>query len=157
VGDLLARAAPDGIDVYFDDVGGDHLEAALGASRDFGRVICCGAISTYNDAEPRPGPANMRPVVSKRLRLRGFIVSDHGALTGEFRRVVGGWLAAGEIRADETVVDGIDHAVDAFLGLFRGDNVGKMVVRLEAPLRATEGPWAATSPVVEDAGIVDSV
>jgi hypothetical protein len=130
VAELLAGAAPDGIDVYFDNVGGAHLEAAIGAMRDFGRVICCGAISTYNDLEPTPGPANMRFLVSKRLRMRGFIVSDHGALAGEFWRVVGGWLQTGEIRSEETVVDGIDHAVDAFLGLFRGDNVGKMVVRL---------------------------
>jgi NADPH-dependent curcumin reductase CurA len=131
VAELLAAAAPDGIDVYYDNVGGEHLEAAIGSLRDFGRVICCGAISAYNDVAPPPGPANLGLVASKRLTLRGFSGSDHGALAGEFRRVVSSWLAAGEIRADETVVDGIDHAVDAFLGLFRGDNLGKMVVRLD--------------------------
>jgi len=130
VAELLSRAAPEGIDVYFDNVGGEHLEAAIGAMRDFGRIICCGAISTYNDVDAAPGPANLRFLVSKRLRLRGFIVSDHGALAGEFRRRAAEWLAAGEVRLDETVVDGIEHAVDAFLGLFRGDNLGKMVVRL---------------------------
>jgi NADPH-dependent curcumin reductase CurA len=127
---LLAQAAPDGIDVYFDNVGGDHLEAAIGALRQHGRVAACGAISQYNATEPPPGPRNLALVVGKRLTIRGFIVSDHNALMPQFTAEVGGWLREGRIRFQETVVDGIDHAVDAFLGLLSGENTGKMVVRL---------------------------
>ncbi|GAA0351872.1 NADP-dependent oxidoreductase [Actinoallomurus spadix] len=127
---LLAEAAPDGIDVYFDNVGGDHLEAAIEAFNDHGRAAICGAISQYNATEPQATPRNLALVIGKRLTLRGFIVSDHSARFGDFVREVGGWLAEGRIEFDETVFEGLDHAVDAFLAMLRGRNTGKMIVRL---------------------------
>jgi NADPH-dependent curcumin reductase CurA len=123
-------ALADGIDVYFDNVGGEQLEAALGALRPFGRVIACGAISGYNDERPQPGPRNLGLVVTKRLRLQGFIVRDHSDRFGEFAREVGPWLRDGKIAYRETIVDGIENVPAAFAGLFRGDNVGKMLVRV---------------------------
>ena len=127
----LREAAPDGIDVYFDNVGADHLDAALVALNNHGRVAMCGSVSEYNAAEPSPGPRNLAQVVKKRLSLRGFIVLDHFDRFPDMVRDVSGWLANGELVADETIVDGgLDRAVDAFLGLLRGENTGKMVVRL---------------------------
>jgi NADPH-dependent curcumin reductase CurA len=132
-GDLrggLADAAPDGIDLYFDNVGGDHLVAALYALNVEGRVALCGAISTMEDASSAPGIHHLIQAVLKRLTLRGFIVRDHEDLRPEFEHQVAGWLRSGELVAKQTVVDGIDHSVDAFLGLLSGANVGKMLVRL---------------------------
>ncbi|MFC6285341.1 NADP-dependent oxidoreductase [Nocardioides sp. GCM10027113] len=130
VREQLAEAAPDGIDVYFDNVGGDHLEAALGALRLNGRVAICGAISVYNDTEPAPGPRNLARLIQTRGRMEGFLVGDHYDLASEYARQAAGWLADGSLRDRETVVDGLENAVDAFLGLLRGDNTGKMVVSL---------------------------
>src|SRR4051812_10597983 len=130
VADLLAEAAPEGIDVYFDNVGGDHLEAAIGAMRPYGRAALCGAISMYNATEPPPGPHNMMQIVGKRLTLRGYIISDHFDRMGDFAREVGGWLRDGRIHFRETVVEGLDQAPRAFIGLLRGENTGKMVVKL---------------------------
>lgn len=127
---LLSQAAPNGIDVYFDNVGGDQLEAALFALRDFGRVAMCGAISMYNATSPPPGLRNVALAVPKRLSLRGYIVSDHFDRFPDFIREVGGWVAEGKLRYRETVVDGIERAPDAFIALLRGENTGKMVVRL---------------------------
>jgi NADPH-dependent curcumin reductase CurA len=127
----LAAAAPDGIDVYFDNVGGEHLEAAIGALRDFGRVAMCGAISAYNAEEPPPGPRNLTQVVRRRLTLRGFIVSDHESRRPAFLADMTRWLAERRVSNVVTVVEGgVDAAFGAFLGLLRGDNVGKMLVRL---------------------------
>jgi NADPH-dependent curcumin reductase CurA len=126
----LSAAAPDGIDVYFDNVGGEHLEAAIAVLNVHGRAAICGMISQYNNTEPQPGPRNMALIVGKRLRLQGFLVSDHNALIPEFSREVGGWLADGKLVVRETVVDGLEKAPDAFIGLLRGDNTGKMVVRI---------------------------
>lgn len=126
----LRTAAPDGIDVYFDNVGGDHLEAAIGSLRRGGRVAFCGAIAQYNDTEPGRGPANYRQVLTSRLTIRGFIVSDHEDLRPEFEREMSAWVADGKIRFSETTVEGLDNAVDAFIGLFHGANTGKMIVRL---------------------------
>jgi len=130
VHEQLKNAAPEGIDVYFDNVGGDHLEAAIDSFNLYGRVAVCGAISMYNATEPVPGPRNLGQVVAKRLTIRGFLVFDHFDRRAEFAREVGGWLRDGSIVYDETVVEGIDNAVDAFLGMLRGDNIGKMVVKL---------------------------
>ena len=125
----LAAAAPDGIDVYFDNVGGEHLEAAIEVFNRGGRAALCGAISVYNATEPPPGPRNLFQLVGKGLTLQGFIVSwyaaEHGAA---FAEEVGGWLRSGELSYDETVVQGLDRTVDAFLGMLRGENTGKMVV-----------------------------
>jgi NADPH-dependent curcumin reductase CurA len=126
----LAELAPDGIDIYFDNVGGDHLEAAIGALRTHGRVVACGSISRYNDAEAAPGPRNMFLVVTKRLRLQGFIISDHFDRFGEFAREATEWVRDGRLQYRETVVDGIENAPKAFLGLLRGDNIGKMLVKV---------------------------
>ena len=126
----LATAAPEGIDVYFDNVGGDHLEAAISALRPRGRVAICGMISVYNATEPAPGPRNMAMIIGKRLTLRGFIVFDHEDLRPAFEAEVGQWLAEGKIVWRETVVDGIDNAVNGFRDLLAGANTGKMLIRL---------------------------
>jgi NADPH-dependent curcumin reductase CurA len=131
VAQLLGDAAPEGIDVYFDNVGGEHLEAALGALHVHGRAALCGSISSYNATEPPPGPRGFGgTMVAKRLRLEGFLVGDHTDLRPEFRETVEGWLRSGELVARETVRHGLDGAVQAFLDLLRGANTGKMVVRL---------------------------
>jgi NADPH-dependent curcumin reductase CurA len=130
VRDQLKLAAPNGIDVYFDNVGGDHLEAAINRLNPFGRVALCGAIGQYNDPSLAKGPANLTLAIGKRLTLRGFLVGDHGDRTPDFVKDMGAWLRAGQIRIDETVVDGIERAPEAFLGVLRGDNIGKMVVRV---------------------------
>jgi hypothetical protein len=126
----LNREAPDGIDVYFDNVGGVTLEAALSALRLHGRIAACGGISGYNAETPGPGPSNLFNVIAKRLTMRGFIVSDWLDRRAEFEREVGAYLKAGKMKNQETVVKGIDQAAAAFTGLFRGQNVGKMVVEL---------------------------
>jgi NADPH-dependent curcumin reductase CurA len=128
--EALAELAPDGIDIYFDNVGGDHLEAAIGALRAHGRVVACGSISRYNDAEPSPGPRNMFLVVTKRLRIEGFIIRDHYDRFGEFVTEASEWVRDGRLRYRETVVDGIENAPKAFLGLLRGENIGKMLVKV---------------------------
>ena len=132
-GDLLGHlreAAPEGLDVYFDNVGGDHLEAAIFHMRPFGRLALCGAISQYNATEPVPGPVNLAMAIGLGLTLRGFIVSHFDHLSDEFRRDMEGWIASGQIQYRETVYDGIDNAADAFIGLFTGQNTGKMIVNL---------------------------
>ena len=126
----LREAAPDGIDVYFDNVGGEHLEAAIGSLRLRGRVAVCGMISVYNDTEPTPGPRNLSRLIQTRGRIEGFLVGDHDDLAGEYAARAAGWLADGTLSLRETSVDGIENAVDAFLGVLRGENTGKMVVRL---------------------------
>jgi hypothetical protein len=133
VGSILEQLnveAPDGIDVYFDNVGGEALEAALSALRVHGRIIACGGISGYNDEKPRPGPSNLFNITTKRLTVKGLMVFDWLDRQAEFEREVGGYFKTGKVKHKETVVKGIDHAVGAFLGLFRGQNVGKMVVEL---------------------------
>ena len=131
VAESLRSPAPDGIDVYFDNVGGEHLEAAIGSLRTHGRVAMCGAISTYNATDAPPGPRNMSLCVGKRLTLRGFIVRDHAERRPEFVREVGAWLQADRIKAPETIVEGgIEHAPQAFIDLLHGANIGKMLVRL---------------------------
>ena len=126
----LKLEAPDGIDVYFDNVGGDTLEAALSALRVNGRIIACGGIAAYNDEKPQPGPSNLFNMITKRLTMKGFIVRDRLDRQGEFEKEVGGYFRAGKLKNKETVVEGIAQAVGAFIGLFEGKNVGKMVVKL---------------------------
>ncbi len=128
--DQLNQAAPDGIDVYFDNVGGKTLEAALSALRVHGRIISCGGISGYNAENPQPGPSNLFNMTTKRLTMKGLLVRDWLARQAEFEAEVGNYFEAGKLKNKETVVEGIDQAVDAFLGLFEGKNVGKMVVKL---------------------------
>ncbi|MBT2383597.1 NADP-dependent oxidoreductase [Streptomyces sp. ISL-11] len=130
VTEQLREAAPDGIDVYFDNVGGDHLEAAIDSLKLHGRVTVCGMIAQYNATEPTPAPRNLTSVIGKRLRIQGMLVADHRHLQQQFVGEVGAWVRSGELKYRETVVKGIDHAVDAFLGLLRGENTGKMIVSL---------------------------
>ncbi len=126
----LGQACPDGIDVYFENVGGPQLEAALGRMRDFGRVVVCGMIDQYNATSPPPGPRTIINVIPRRLRIQGFIVTDHFDLMPQFIGDMGGWIGEGRMKWKETVVEGIENAPTAFLGLFSGDNIGKMLVRL---------------------------
>jgi NADPH-dependent curcumin reductase CurA len=128
----LAEAAPDGIDVYFDNVGGEHLEAAIGAFNNHGRAALCGAISGYNSAEPPAGPRNMSMLTTKGLMLKGFTIGNYLEHSPAFAAEVGPLVASGDIAYDETVVDGIENALEAFGALMRGDNLGKMVVRIGA-------------------------
>jgi NADPH-dependent curcumin reductase CurA len=132
-GDLsaaLAAAAPEGIDVYFENVGGDHLQAALNSMNPYGRIAACGMIASYNNAQPAPGPNNLMLIVGKKIRINGFIVSDHADWREAFLADMVPWIQQGKIKSQETVVEGIDNAVYAFLALFSGDNFGKMVVKL---------------------------
>ena len=132
-GDLsaaLMQAAPEGIDVYFENVGGDHLQAALNAMNPYGRIAACGMIASYNSAEPAPGPNNLMLIVGKKIRINGFIVSDHTDWRDAFLGDMIPWIQQGKIKSQETVVEGLDQAVSAFLALFSGNNFGKMVVKL---------------------------
>jgi hypothetical protein len=126
----LARAAPKGIDLYFDNVGGDHLEAAMSAARLNARMVLCGMISQYNEAQAALHWSSMMLIIGKRLRLQGFIVSDHMADTPDFLRDMAGWVQQGLIQWRETIDEGIDRAPGAFLKLFTGENIGKMLVKL---------------------------
>ncbi|MER7770402.1 NADP-dependent oxidoreductase [Kitasatospora sp. NPDC096140] len=129
--DQLRAAAPDGIDVYFDNVGGEHLEAAIEVMNLHGRIAVCGMISQYNATEPTPAPRNLAQIIAKRFRMEGLLVGDHYDLQPQFVEEVSAWVRSGELKYRETVTEGIDSTVDAFLGLLRGANTGKMVVRLD--------------------------
>lgn len=132
-GNLLAavrEAAPKGIDVYFDNVGGEHLEVALELARPFARLVECGMIANYNATEPTPGPRNIMYVVGKSIRMQGFIVTQFASLQPQFQAEMSGWIQQGRIRWEETVFEGIGKAPDAFIGLFSGSNTGKMLVKL---------------------------
>lgn len=126
----ILAGAPEGIDVYFENVGGAHLEAALNAARLFARFAICGMISMYNATEPPPGPRNLFQLIGKNIRMEGFIVSHHADLAPKFIEDLAGWVREGKVRWKETVVEGIERAPDAFLGLFSGENIGKMLVKL---------------------------
>ncbi len=126
----LKVEAPDGIDVYFDNVGGEALEAALSTLRMHGRIIACGGISGYNQEKPSPGPSNLFNMTAKRLTMKGMIVRDWLDHQGIFEKEVGGYFRTGKLKNKETVVEGIDQAAGGFIGLFSGKNVGKMVVKL---------------------------
>jgi len=130
VREALAEAAPDGIDVYFDNVGGDHLEAAIGAMRTHGRIVACGSVSRYNDTAATSGPRNMFLCVTRRLLLQGYIISDHYDRFSEFHERAAGWVRDGTLRYRETVVEGIENASRAFIGLLQGENIGKMLVKV---------------------------
>lgn len=126
----LGDLCPDGVDVYFENVGGAHLQAALAQMNNHGRIVACGMISQYNSTNPAVGPSNLMSIVGKRIKMQGFIVSDYMARVGEFYTDMGQWVADGQIRWEETIVDGIENAPEAFIGLFSGENMGKMLVRL---------------------------
>lgn len=126
----LNRVAPDGVDVYFDNVGGESLEAALASLRAHGCIIACGGISGYNEEKPKPDPSNLFNMTTKRLTMKGMIVGDWLDRRSDFEKEVGAHYQAGRLKSIESVVYGIDQAVGAFIGLFEGKNLGKMVVKL---------------------------
>ncbi|MGW5033179.1 NADP-dependent oxidoreductase [Streptomyces nigra] len=130
VAEQLKQAAPDGVDVYFDNVGGEHLEAAIGRLNRGGRIAVCGMISVYNATEPAPGPRNLARLIQTRGRIEGFLVGDHYDLQPQFVQEVGPWVASGELKYRETVVEGVENNLEAFFGVLRGDNIGKMIVKL---------------------------
>lgn len=125
----LAKAAPDGVDVYFDNVGGDHLEAAIQNANTFGRIAMCGAIAQYNDTEPAPGPRNLGLSIGKCLTLRGFVVGQYTHLAKEFQEKIAPLVVDGSIKYASTVREGIENMPSAFLELFEGGNTGKMIVK----------------------------
>ncbi|HEY8540706.1 MAG TPA: NADP-dependent oxidoreductase, partial [Steroidobacteraceae bacterium] len=126
----LARAAPKGIDVYFDNVGGEHLHAALAVANPHARFALCGMISQYNSTEAPQAPRNLVHAVVKRIRMEGFIVLDHLEREAEFLADVTSWYQQGLLQQIQTVHEGIEHALDAFFGLFNGENLGRMLVKL---------------------------
>jgi len=126
----VTEACPGGIDVYFDNVGGAHLEAAIENMRLFGRIVMCGMIAQYNATKPESAPRNLMQMVGKQLKMRGFIISSHVDMLQAFQHDMVGWIGAGRIKWQETIVDGIEQAPQAFINLFTGANIGKMLVRL---------------------------
>lgn len=126
----LGAACPDGVDVYFDNVGGDMLEAGLWLMNDHGRLPLCGAISTYNNTEATPGPRNLALAIARRLKLQGFIVMDYGARYGEAVPRLAQWALHGRIQTRETVVKGLESFPDAFGRLFSGDKLGKLMIQV---------------------------
>jgi NADPH-dependent curcumin reductase CurA len=129
VAEQLAQAAPDGIDVFFDNVGGEHLEAAIGALRLHARIVLCGMVSQYND-EKVIGPRNLWDLSVTRSDILSFMFTEELDLQPDFVRDVGGWLAQGKLSYRETVRDGLENTLDAFLSMMRGENIGKMIVKL---------------------------
>lgn len=130
ISEHLRKICPDKIDIYFDNVGGKHLEAALDNMKTFGRIVLCGMISQYNSSSPLPGPSNLMLAITNRLKLQGFIVRDHYNMLNEFHAAMAKWIGQGNIKWKETVSEGIENAPKAFLGLFKGENFGKMLVKI---------------------------
>ena len=126
----VAKAFPQGIDVYFENVGGAHLEAAINAMRPGGRIPLCGMIDMYNATELPPGPRNLANCIGLGLTIKGFVVSSYYDMVGDFHRDMAAWAKAGKMKWRETIVDGVANAPGAFIGLFKGENLGKMVVRV---------------------------
>ena len=129
-GAVLDKLCPKGIDADFENAGGRIFHAVFARMNDFGRIAFCGAISEYQDKEPIAGPTKMFTIVQRRLNLQGFIISDHVALMGDFVNEVGGLLKQGKLKARETVIDGLANAPQAFMGLLKGENFGKLVVKV---------------------------
>lgn len=130
LGTTLKKLCPKGVDIYFENVGGEHLEAVLFNMNPFGRIPVCGMISQYNQTEPQPGPSNLSLVIGKRLLLQGFIVSDHYDQYSQFQADMAKWIKKDQIKWEETIIEGIENTPQAFIGLFTGGNLGKMVVKV---------------------------
>ena len=126
----VGQKCPNGIDVYYENVGGVHLEAALEHMNPHGRIVMCGMIDMYNATAPVPGPPNLGYIIGKKLTMQGFIVSDHFDMLMQFYGDLGKWIAEGKIKWKETIVDGLENAPKAFIGLFKGENFGKMIVKV---------------------------
>jgi NADPH-dependent curcumin reductase CurA len=129
LGEVLDSACPNGIDVYWENVGGAVQQAVFPRLNDFARMVLCGMVSEYNDTQPRPGP-NLMAAVRKRLRIQGFIVSDQWQRLAEYRAMAAPLLRAGRLKYREDIVEGLDNAPAAFIGLLQGRNFGKLLVRL---------------------------
>ena len=130
IDEALQKSAPKGIDIYFENVGGEHLQAAINNMNAHGRIIMCGMISQYNLDKPEPGPNNLMQIIGKRLLIQGFIVSDFESLRTAFYRDMIGWMQKGQIKTKESIKEGIESAPQAFLNLFSGHNFGKMLVKI---------------------------
>ena len=126
----LREHFPDGLDIYFENVGGRHLQAALAVMNMHGRIPLCGMISQYNDIEPTPGPTNLSSAIGKRIRLQGFIVTDFAERNAEFYRDMQRWISEGRIRWEETIVEGLENTPKAFVSLFTGEKLGKIIVKV---------------------------
>ena len=126
----VGELCPNGIDIYFENVGGKHLEAALEHMNTQGRLVMCGMISQYNATKPPVGPSNLGYVVAKQLTMQGFLVGNYFHKMQAFQADMGKWIAEGRIKWKETVLEGIQKAPEAFIGLFKGENFGKMIVKL---------------------------
>jgi NADPH-dependent curcumin reductase CurA len=126
----VGKQCPKGIDVYYENVGGIHLQAALEHMNKFGRIVMCGMIATYNATNSVPGPSNLAYIIGKQLTLQGFIVGTHLAKSQQFYADMGKWIAEGKIKWKETIVEGLENAPRAFIGLFNGENLGKMIVKV---------------------------
>ncbi len=129
----ITEVCPDGIDVDFENVGGEIFEAVLWSMRDFGRVALCGMISNYNDEQLQAGPRGMMVIIGRRLRIQGFIVTDHPEACQEYAVKAAGWLAEGKLQYRETIAEGIENAPGAFIAMLKGGNTGKQIVQLAAP------------------------
>jgi len=138
--ELLGKAAPDGIDVFVDNVGGEQLAAAVGALREFGRVVRVGTISQYNTPDAPPPRFDYADIVEKSIRMEGFLVSNYRDLQEELFEFAVPHLQSGRLAPDETVVDGFEHIADAFLGMLRGENIGKIIVRDRTQVPVREAP-----------------
>lgn len=131
--DAVREACPKGVDVLFENVGGDIFEAVLWNMRDYGRVALCGMISDYNMEDPQPGPRGMMLIIGRRLSIRGFIVSDHPKWCEEYVKKAIGWLKEGKLSYRESIAEGLENAPQAFIDLLKGRNVGKQIVQLADP------------------------
>ena len=129
----VAKACHGGVDVLFENVGGEIFEAALWNMRDFGRVALCGMISNYNDVEPQPGPRGMQVIIGRRLTIKGFIVTDHPVACQEYVAKAVKWLEDGKLKYKETIAEGIENAPQAFIDMLQGRNIGKQIVQLDDP------------------------
>ncbi|MFC7048406.1 NADP-dependent oxidoreductase [Emcibacter nanhaiensis] len=127
----MREVCPEGIDINFENVGGEIMEAALWQMKDFGRIILCGMIANYNDTEMTPGPRGMAVMIQRRLKMQGFIVSDRPDLCGEYVQKAAGWVRDGKLKYRETVTEGLENAPRAFIGLLKGENFGKQIVKLD--------------------------
>ena len=126
----LRKHCPDGLDIYFENVGGRHLQAALAVMNMHGRIPLCGMISQYNDIEPTPGPTNLSSAIGKRIRLQGFIVTDFMERNPEFYGDMRQWISEGQIQWEETIIEGLENAPKAFIALFTGEKLGKIIVKV---------------------------
>jgi NADPH-dependent curcumin reductase CurA len=128
----LRTACPDGIDIYFDNVGGDVFEAALFNMANFGRIVCCGAVSQYDGAAPPHGPRGIPGlIVTKRLNLRGFVVMDFAAENDKALANLRAWVEDGALKVREDIIDGFENLPAALVGLLAGENIGKRMVRVD--------------------------